>query len=115
MRLMMPLINYWKLKRQERLRLSNAILKKTENYPNLTLDKMLVFLGDHMDANCLSALSASLSSEESQVLCYMIDGVVVATLTVPAGLSLIYTTKIHSGSKTLNLFGLKHFSRCGLD
>ena len=67
-----------------------------------------------MDANRLSALFASLSSEESQV-CYMIDGVVVATLTVPAGLSLIYTTKIHSGSKTLNPFGLKHFSRCGLD
>ena len=37
----------------------------------------------------------------------------VATLTVPAGLSLIYTTEIHSGSKTLNPFGLKHFSRCG--
>ena len=66
-------------------------------------------------ANRLSALSASLSSEESQVLCYMIDGVVVAKLTVPAGLSVIYTTEIHSGSKTLNPFGLKHFSRCGPD
>ena len=75
---------------------------------------MLVFLAEHIDANRLSALFASLSSEESQV-CYMIDGVVVATLTVPAGLSLIYTTEIHSGSKTLNPFGLKHFSRCGRD
>ena len=87
---------------------------KTENYPNLTLDEMLVILGDHMDANRLSALFASLSSEESQV-CYMIDEVVVATLTVPAGLSVIYTTEIHSGSKKLNPFGLKHFSRCGRD
>ena len=67
-----------------------------------------------MDANRLSAIFASLSSEESHV-CYMIGNVVVATLTVPAGLSLIYTTEIHSGSKTLNPFGLKHFSRSGAD
>ena len=89
--------------------------KKTKNNKkkHLTpLEQMLLFLTEHMDANRLSALFASLSSEESQV-CYMIDGVVVATLTVPAGLSLIYTTAIHSGSKTLNPFGLKHFSRCG--
>ena len=61
---------------------------------------MLVFLAEHMDANRLSALFASLSSKESQVY-YTIGKVVVATLTVPAGLSLIYTTEIHSGSKTL--------------
>ena len=88
--------------------------EKTEKYPHLILEEMLVFLGDHMDANRLSALFASLSSEESQV-CYMIDEVVVATLTVPAGLSIIYTTEIHSGSKTLNPFGLKHFSKSGRD
>ena len=52
---------------------------KTENYPNLKLDEMLVFLGDHMDANRLSAIFASLSAKELQV-CYMIDKVVVATL-----------------------------------
>ena len=75
---------------------------------------MLVFLGDHMDANRLSALFASLSLKESQV-CYTIDEVVVATLTVPAGLSVIYTIEIHSGSKTLNPFGLKHYSKSGPD
>ena len=75
---------------------------------------MLVFLAEHMDANRLSALFASLSSKESQV-CYTIGKVVVATLTVPAGLSLIYTTEIHSGSKTLNPLDLKRFSRSGPD
>ena len=75
---------------------------------------MLVFLAEHMDANHLSAIFASLSSKELQV-CYMIGEVVVATLTVPAGLSLIYTTEIHSGSKTLNPLDLKRFSRSGPD
>ena len=75
---------------------------------------MLVFLAEHMNDNRLSAIFASLSAKELQV-CYMIDKVVVATLTVPAGLSLIYTTEIHSGSKTLNPFSLKHFSRSGPD
>ena len=88
--------------------------EKSKKYENLTLEEMLVFLAEHMDANRLSALFASLSSKESQV-CYTIGKVVVATLTVPAGLSLIYTTEIHSGSKTLITLGLKHFSRSGSD
>ena len=92
--------------------------KKTERNKKKHLtpleEEILLFLTEHMDANRLSALFASLSSEESQV-CYTIDEVVVATLTVPAGLSIIYTTEIHSGSKTLNPFGLKHFSRSGSD
>ena len=59
--------------------------EKSKKYENLTLEEMLVFLAEHIDANRLSALFASLSSKESQV-CYMIviGKVVVATL--PAGL-----------------------------
>ena len=115
------MINYWKLKQQVRAALSfRCNPEKSKRKTNqkkpliLTLQGLLLFLGDHNDANRLSALFASLSLKESQV-CYMIDEVVVATLTVPAGLSVIYTIEIHSGSKTLNPFGLKHYSKSGPD
>jgi hypothetical protein len=57
---------------------------------NLKADGKLVFLSDHVDANRLSALFVSLSSEQSGVACVK-GNVVVATLTVPAGFSLVHT------------------------
>ena len=39
--------------------------EKSKKYENLTLEDMLVFFAEHIDANCLSALFASLSSKES--------------------------------------------------
>jgi hypothetical protein len=67
------------------------------------------FLGDHWDTHALPTTFFSLSSQDSFVY-YKKDKEVVAQLLIPAGFSIVVTTEIHSGLKTLNPHKLKHYS-----
>jgi hypothetical protein len=56
----------------------------------------------------------SFSAKVSYVY-YMINNKVVAKLRIPAGFSIVVTTEIHSGLKTLNPHKLKHCSESSDD
>ena len=62
------------------------------------------FLKKHMDTHQLPVLFGSISKGASSVNYTKKDNV------VPAGLSIIVTTEIHSGLKDFNTEGLMHFS-----
>ena len=68
------------------------------------------FLESHTDTHSLLTLFFSISDGESWVY-YTEKGVVVAKLSLPAGLNVIVTTEIHSGLKAFNPNGVKHFSQ----
>ena len=71
--------------------------------------EMKPFLKKHMDTHQLPVLFGSISKGASSVN-YTKEDKVVAKLIVPAGLSIIVTTEIHSGLKDFNTEGLMHFS-----
>jgi len=74
-----------------------------------TSEALMSFLGDHWDTHALPTTFFSLSSQDSFVY-YKKDKEVVAQLLIPAGFSIVVTTEIHSGLKTLNPHKLKHYS-----
>ena len=75
---------------------------------------MKPFLKKHMDTHQLPVLFGSISKGASSVN-YTKEGKVVAKLIVPAGLSIIVATEIHSGLKDFNPEGLMHFSETEKD
>jgi hypothetical protein len=82
---------------------------------------MNVFLSQHMDSHALPTVFLSWSEEDSYVhYSGRMDGdagkyVDVGRLCIPRGLSLIYTTEIHTGSKNLNPYKLMHHSSSATD
>jgi hypothetical protein len=71
--------------------------------------KMMKNFLKHMDTHSDSSLFASVSKGDAYIY-YDLDGIDVARVLVPAGLSIIMTTDIHSGLIIKNPHGLSHRS-----
>jgi hypothetical protein len=75
---------------------------------------IMKFLKEHWETHALPTTFFSLSSQDSFVY-YKKDNEVVAQLLIPAGFSIVVTTEIHSGLKSLNPHKLKHYSESADD
>ncbi len=73
-----------------------------------------LFLRRHMDSNSFPALFLSWSTKDAYVHHFQGNDV-IGRLRVPAGLSLVYTTEIHTGNKQLNPSKLLHCSTSAPD
>jgi hypothetical protein len=76
--------------------------------------ELMQFLGDHWDTHALPTTFFSFSANDSYVY-YKLQNKIVAKLLIPAGFSIVVTTEIHSGLKTLNPYKLKHCSESSDD
>ena len=86
----------------------------TTDVTTWTSEALMSFLGDHWDTHALPTTFFSLSSQDSFVY-YKKDKEVVAQLLIPARFSIVVTTEIHSGLKSLNPHKLKHCSESSDD
>jgi hypothetical protein len=84
------------------------------NVTTLTSSELMKFLGDHWDTHALSTTFFSFSSTDSFVY-YKLQNKIVAKLRIPAGFSIVVTTKIHSGLLSLNPYRVKHCSESAED
>ena len=77
---------------------------------DMTSKQLMAFLGWHWDTHSLPTLFIAYSTGRSYIYYKNRDGMIVGKLQLEAGLSIIYTTEIHSGLRTCNPTGFQHCS-----
>ena len=82
---------------------------------DMTSKQLMAFLGWHWDTHSLPTLFIAYSTGRSCIYYKNRDGMIVGKLQLEAGLSIIYTTEIHSGLKMCNPHGFQHCSASETD
>ena len=99
----------------KRSKVDNPVVLKPKALKDMTSKQLMAFLGWHWDTHSLPTLFIAYSTGRSCIYYKNSAGIIVGKLQLEAGLSIIYTTEIHSGLKMCNPHGFKHCSASETD
>ena len=99
----------------KRSKVDNPVVLKPKALKDMTSKQLMAFLGWHWDTHSLPTLFIAYSTGRSCIYYKNSAGIIVGKLQLEAGLSIIYTTEIHSGLRTCNPTGFQHCSASETD
>ena len=99
----------------KRSKVDNPVVLKPKALKDMTSKQIMAFLGWHWDTHSLPTLFIAYSKGKSWIYYRDKEGKIVGRLQLEAGLSIIYTTEIHSGLEVCNRHGFKHCSASETD
>ena len=99
----------------KRSKVDDPVVLKPKALKDMTPKELKAFLGWHYDTHQLPTFFIAYSKGRSCVYYRNRASIIVGKLQLEAGLSIIYTTEIHSGLKMCNPHGFQHCSASETD